>query len=348
MIVSDAHPAGKDSWNVFVKKHYPPVGGFMHSWEWGEFQKLCGRSVERYYVKEGEAVRAAFMVVRYPLPGGFWYGYSPRGPVLFEEGKDGALSENVFQAIEEWARGQQPRFLFLRLEPPIGTLPPGLDPSLFVVPGYYVQPRHNTSIPLQKTQEELSAALHPSTRSNLNRAKRRGVTVEMKHTLTLEEYEEFSKMMGETVARNSGKNVYPGRAYFENLFEALASKQEEYSQERASFRFFFGYQDGVPAACHLVIFFGTTATYLHGASYSKALSSKVTTVLHWEAALEAKRLGLNYYDLGGIDEKRWTTLTDFKRQFRGDEFHYIGNIDIPIRKFLYHLYNLVKKIRHRG
>jgi lipid II:glycine glycyltransferase (peptidoglycan interpeptide bridge formation enzyme) len=60
---------------------------------------------------------------------------------------------------------------------------------------------------------------------------------------------------------------------------------------------------------------------------------------------EANKMGLGYYDLGGIDSARWPTLTDFKKQFRGKEFSYIGNIDIPIRPMLYRLYNVLRRKR---
>lgn len=337
MEIRDASSEGKEVWNAFVAAHYPAIGAFMHSWEWGEFQKLFGREVTRWYVKDGDETTAAFMVVRYALPGGFWYGYSPRGPVV----RKGREPRAVLEIIRDWAHGSQSHLAFLRLEPPVSSVsfPPGM-----VLSSYYVQPRHNTAIQLLRSEEEMIAALHPSTRSNLSRAKRRGVTVEIKKDLTENEYREFEGMMRETVERNSGKDVYPGPNYFRHLFEALKTVPDS----GATYAFFYGYQEGKPAACHLVIFFGTTATYLHGASYTAALSSKVTTTLHWEAAREAKRLGFQYYDIGGIDEMRWPSLTDFKRQFRGEEFHYIGNIDIPIRKPLYYLYNLLRKIRHRG
>jgi lipid II:glycine glycyltransferase (peptidoglycan interpeptide bridge formation enzyme) len=61
---------------------------------------------------------------------------------------------------------------------------------------------------------------------------------------------------------------------------------------------------------------------------------------------EAKARGLKYYDLGGIDDARWPTLTNFKRQFKGQEFAYIGNLDVPIRPLLYRSYNLFRSFKH--
>ena len=119
---------------------------------------------------------------------------------------------------------------------------------------------------------------------------------------------------------------------------------EKNSADNLSICVFNGYRNGEPAAIHFVVFFGDTATYLYGASYAEHLPSKVETYLHWTAMKEAKRRGLKFYDLGGVDEKRWPSLTVFKRQFRGQEFSYAGNIDIPLRPFLYRLYNILRTI----
>ena len=61
---------------------------------------------------------------------------------------------------------------------------------------------------------------------------------------------------------------------------------------------------------------------------------------------EAKWRGYEYYDLGGIDDSRWPSLTNFKRQFRGEETSYIGNIDIPFNRVSYGAYSLLKRFKH--
>ena len=62
--------------------------------------------------------------------------------------------------------------------------------------------------------------------------------------------------------------------------------------------------------------------------------------------IEAKRRGCRYYDLGGIDQQKWPSLTAYKRQFRGKELSYVGNVTLPFRKLLYHAYISLWKIRH--
>ena len=87
----------KESWNNFVKAHYPPVGAFMQTWEWGEFQAALGRKTERYEVREKDDVCAVFTLVHHALPLGLSYGYVPRGPVVsssaIKEGKHIEIKE---------------------------------------------------------------------------------------------------------------------------------------------------------------------------------------------------------------------------------------------------------------
>lgn len=341
MTVESADKHSREKWNEFVCKHYPPVGGFMQSWEWGLFQGKLGRDVERYFVMDDGRPVAAFTLIQHSLPFGFRYGYAARGPVLGDTHQE--RFAEVCDAIRSWAKKDLRKFIFLRLEPPLAGEPEGLLARArnLVAPSYYVQPRHNLTIPLDRPEEDILMSFHPSTRSNIRRAEKRGVAVEVRRDVAPNEYRHFTEMMKDTIRRNSGTNAYPSTAYFDALFEMLADPKAAAGLELVAF---YGRKDGEPAATHFVFFFGATATYIYGAAYSKHLNSKVTTYLHWAAMLEAKRRGMKHYDLGGIDAKRWPKLTDFKRQFRGKEFSYVGNIDIPLRTFAYRAYNLMRRV----
>ncbi|MBI2013215.1 MAG: peptidoglycan bridge formation glycyltransferase FemA/FemB family protein [Candidatus Colwellbacteria bacterium] len=344
--ISPAEHGQKDAWNNFVKNNYPPIGGFMASWEWGEFQMALGRKIERYLATaEGEII-SVFTAVYCRLPSGFVYGYVPRGPALDRGFFDNPEKiKNFFDFLARWIKNNFRRFIFFRLEPP-------LEPSQSIIsrqliyPDYYIQPRRNLAINLNQSEKEIFSQFHSSTRSNVKKAERKGVTAEIKENLTTSDWNHFFKMAQETVLRNNGKNIYPPREYFETITKVLPPLSQTQTGEM-SWRFFCGMHEGQPAAINLVIFFGGTATYLFGASYTKKLPSKVTTYLHWRGLTESKKMGFKYYDLGGIDEKLWPSLTVFKKRFGGEEFEYIGNMDIPVRPLIYRLYNLAQKIRKR-
>jgi len=347
MFIADAETQGKGAWNSFVRSHYPPIGAFLQSWEWGEFQKAQGKSISRWYVYDGRNQIAAFTLVRYPLPLGFCYGYVPRGPVIAPRKKLKDSTPAVLEAIRKWVREKHPTLLFVRLEPPVKLFPGELNGADYRFPKYYVQPRYNTAVALGGSESDITGQFHPSTRSNLGRAKRRGVEVELQPVISTENRDAFERMMTETIARNGGVNVYPSKSYFKNLESAMPPIKDRHDTVNATLGYFIGYTDGKPAACHLVIFFGNTATYLYGAANTETLASKVTTYLHFQGMLEAKKRGIKHYDIGGIDVTKWPSLTAFKRQFRGEEFAYIGLVDVPTHPFLYRCYNIMRALRRR-
>jgi PST family polysaccharide transporter len=355
LIIAPAEESARSTWNHFVAKNHPPIGAFLESWEWSTFQKTLGWDTKRYVVLEGGRMVAMFGVMQYGLPFGFSHGYSPRGPVIAkEDASEEALHFEILQAIQKWAHGHSDTMIFLRLEPSLIAISKDIEKYGLRRPSYYIQPRYNTAVNLLPPEEQILARFHSSTRSNINRAVRRGVTVEMKRAMTDDDHETFFAMIRSTVKRNGGKNVYPDENYLRTFIEMMPILHENsvYDPTTPSLGIFWGMQDGEPAAVHIVVFFGGTATYLFGASFAERLSSKAETLLHWSAMREAKRHGMHYYDLGGIDEHIWPSLTAFKRQFGGEEFHYIGDIDIPLHPLWYRVYNFSKKtlkrMRHQG
>src|SRR3989344_5645034 len=123
-MISDATAQGRAGWNLFVREHYPPIGAFMQTWEWGEFQKALGRKVERFFVGPSRKPDASFMLVHYALPMGYSYGYIPRGPVMARHAAGEEVSLGVFESIKQWAQKHLPHLLFLRLEPPLEAIAP--------------------------------------------------------------------------------------------------------------------------------------------------------------------------------------------------------------------------------
>ena len=105
-------------WDQFVEENYPPVGAFMQTWAWGEFQKKLGRNVSRYSITNGKKTIAIFTLVELKLQFGFKYGYIPRGPVMLKN-TDPRKVVLIFDAIKKWSLKKFPHYIFLRLEPPI-------------------------------------------------------------------------------------------------------------------------------------------------------------------------------------------------------------------------------------
>ncbi|MDP3764033.1 MAG: peptidoglycan bridge formation glycyltransferase FemA/FemB family protein [bacterium] len=334
----------KEIWNSFVIKNYPPIGSFMLSWEWGSFQTALGRKTERFKITSGENIVGFFTLIYCNLPLKQSYGYIPRGPALdLNFFNTNEKIGDLFKSLQVWVKENFPQFIFVRFEPPIKERfkIKGLAVSF---PEYYIQPRRNLAINLNKTEEEILTEFHPSNRANVRKAERKNVTVETKESLNTEELNQFFNLAKDTSYRNNSKHIFPDMSYFETI-QKIALSVKKAKKNDLSICFFVGKHEGRVGAINMVLFFGGTATYLFGASATLELPSKITTYLHWYGIKESKKMGFKYYDLGGIDEKLWASLTTFKRRFKGEEFEYIGNVDIIIKPLFYKLFNLARKIK---
>ena len=345
MILIPAEAEDKEKWNSFVATEYPPIGAFMLSWEWGDFQKTLNRNVERYKIKEGSKTIALFTLIHEKLPFDFYYGYTPRGPV-FDKNINTEKSLEIMSFIAKKLKEKHSKFLFIRFEPPINEKDLPQHNSYLVFTRNNIQPRKNHAVPLKGSLPNIKANLHGSTRSNIKRAVNRGVKVIVKNSFSEDDYRTLFAMIEDTKRRNSGVNTYPREHYFRTFINTIPQLTEKKS-EGLSLRLYWGYQNEEPAGVHMVVYFGTTATYLFGTTFTKNLNSKIATYLHWQALSEANEKGMLYYDLGGIDEKIWPTITDFKRQFRGKEWEYVGIIDAPLRPFFYYIFIILRAIKRK-
>jgi len=318
-------------WDRFIEENYPPVGAFIQTWAWGMFQIRLGRNIKRYSIFDGKKLIGVFTLVEFKMRFGLKYGYVPRGPVIQKGLKPKKISD-IFESIRAWSKKKLPHLVFLRLEPSVKWSEEFRKKGLYFPP-YYTQPRYNAVVDLNKSEEDILASLHSTTRSNIKRAEKRGVTVTTKTAITDTDYQAFTVMMRDTIERNNGINTYPDDDYFYSLFKEVP------------FVAFMAHHEGEPASTHFVLFFGKTATYLYGASRTIHLNAKVDTYLHWRAMKEAREKGYKHYDIGGIDSSRWPGLTVYKRQFKGKEFEYMGNIDIPFKLGFYLVYSWTKGIK---
>jgi lipid II:glycine glycyltransferase (peptidoglycan interpeptide bridge formation enzyme) len=334
MRIRDARPDERAEWNEFVARHFGPVGAFFQSWEWGEFQRSLGMRTLRLVLEDDGGTRLGLtLALHRKLPLGFEYVYLPRGPVLPQEIWDSEPRlRNALAALREALMRRYPRIAFIRMEPAISTAPPMFAEPPFRVPSYYLQPRFNHTIDLTQTEEEILQRFSPQMRNNVRKAARKGVSVESKAALTEEEWRAFAAMRRDT-ERRAGKSIFPTERYFHLLTQNVPS------------RWYVARRNQALAGINLVLFFAETATYLFGASFREHLASKISPALHWHAMKDAKREGYRWYDLGGVDRRRWPTLTYFKEQFGGTTVRYMGMVYLVLKPVPFMAYSLIQTVR---
>lgn len=295
-------------------------GGFLQSWQWGEFQRSLGREPLRLRGERGLA-----QLVRLPLPFGLSYWYAPRGPV----------GELPLERDPDVARG-----VFVRMEPQA-------VPSRPAVKVDDVQPGQTLVVDLTQPEEAILAAMHEKWRYNARLAERKGVRVFMAGRDDASALDVFWDLLQETTERD-GFRAH-GKGHYRGILDALSGDPATDAAERPVARLVFAEHDGRVLAANFMVYFGGTATYLHGASSRTRRDVMAPQLLHWTAMREAKAWGFREYDFWGVapegsEGHSWAGITRFKRGFGGRYVAYPGTFDLPTDRFRYTLYALAKRL----
>ncbi|MFA5854264.1 MAG: peptidoglycan bridge formation glycyltransferase FemA/FemB family protein [Patescibacteria group bacterium] len=298
-------------------------GDFLQSWEWGTFQEKAGAEIARW---RGE--NALALLVKRSLPFSRSYWYSPRGPL-------GA------QAIEKLtAAGALTEADFFRCEPK--EIPERAKKTNDVQPG------QTLIVDLRQDTEALMAAMHEKWRYNIRLAERKGVKVFMAGGHDPSAIEIFWQLMSETTERDQFRAH--DKAYYQQMLETLSGDPATDGKTRPVARLVFAEHDGKVLAANLMLYFGTTATYLHGASSRDRREVMAPQALHWQAMQDAKVWGYANYDFWGVAPEgaaghSWAGITRFKRGFGGRYVSYPGTFDLPLNRFWYTVYAFARRLR---
>lgn len=319
----------KELWNGFVREHAPRSGAFLQSWEWGEFQRAAGYGVRRAFATDDRGPAVAAQTVEHRLPLGQRYLYCPRGPLVRPDASP--LAEKTLAAM-----ARRTRALFVRFEPGTFVRRSGVDAR----PSTSVSPASTLLTDLTLTFDDLARAEHPKTRYNVGLAERKGVTVELDGRSFGDAWPLF-----EATSSRGGFRLHP-RRYYERMLETLSGEDCRAFLAVARFQ-------GKPVAANVMIDFGGTRTYLHGASSNEHRDVMAPYLLHWMLLGEAKHRGIRRYDWWGIAPEDadashpWSGITRFKLGFGGERVDFPGTFDLVTRPTAYRLYETVRAVRRR-
>ncbi len=335
-----ADEINKESWNNFILAH---GGSFLQSWEWGEFQEHVGRRVFRF---NGDAWRAQFIENKLPGVNKF-YWHCSRGPVMAngeEPIANGQLQESA-KKIKE-AAGKEVIFFRLGPEWDLSSCE-SLVASGFQQLPYDIEPSQTLILDITKSEDDLLAQMHEKWRYNIRLAERKGAQVKflISDIQNFEQYfDEFYQLVDRGTSERKEIKHHPKEYY---------RKQLEINGENIKFKLFIAEYEGKVIAANILVVFGKTATYLHGATSSEHREVMAPHLLQWEQIKYAKSQGCAEYDFWGIVNehtldkrgKSWEGFTHFKKGFGGKEVNYVGYFDYPLDKKWYWLYRVVQKFR---
>lgn len=316
----------KKSWDEFLLEN---DGNLLQSWDWGEFQLKQRKKIWRFQIKDsnGEIICQA-QIKKEIFPFAKSMLYIPYGPCfksnLFLKDKKKILSL-LLKSLKKIANTENS--IFLKLEP-ISTLPKMEEDFQSL---RRLQPKKVSILSLGPPETDILNRFHQKTRYNIKLAEKKDVNV-----LRFQNKEEklnnlkiFLKVLQKTSKR---KKIKP---YLKEYYKDLLSLDN-------TVLYIAEYKNKF-IATNIMIYFGKVATYSHGASDYKYRKIMAPHFLHWWQICDAKKMGMEKYDFGGIDEKKWPGLTRFKNGFGGETIEYPQGKDFVFQKIWYKIYKTSRK-----
>jgi lipid II:glycine glycyltransferase (peptidoglycan interpeptide bridge formation enzyme) len=318
------------TWEKFVDL-VSPIALFQR-WDWGEVQKLGGTKTFRFgYYSHGTLIGIAQAVVVGAKRGSFLH--IRHGPVIPKWNK--ATSSAVLIHLRQIAR--ENNCVCIRISPClvqnemnevfVGSFG-GLPAAIHAMDAEY-----SWVLNLDSSEEELLANMRKTTRYEIRRAGKLGVSIEK--TTNLKSLSVFFDLYNKTAIRHG--------------FVEHQSIKEEFSvfASQGNALHIIGRVGGVPIASAIILFVGSEAIYHHGASESSSIPASY--LVQWEVILEAKKRGMKNYNFWGIAPTEnphhpWHGLTKFKKGFGGDTRALIHAYDVPL-SWKYWLFRVVELIR---
>ena len=302
---------------------------FLQSPAWARFHKLLGHEVitdsgnDWSYLAILETGRFNTRL------------YCPYGPYAeSDKAFDGALESLKTNA-------KMKNITFLRVEP-TGNVTSDHLRNLGFTPMTYnqLQPEHTQVIDLEKSEDEIVAAMDQTNRNLYRNYEKKGLSI---HSSQNPADISILTTLLHKVAKRKGIHTHPD-SYFKAQAEALFPTGDA--------KLFYVMYEDKPIAASVVLDSATTRYYIHAGSDDTYRKLSAGTPLLAYMIIDAKRHGLTSFDLYGIapnDDPThpWAGFTKFKKSFGGTPLTYVGAWDLPISKPKYLLYRLYQQLTHK-
>ncbi len=330
---------GRDEWEGFMNVAKPPT--FLHSWAWGDFNQKMGSKVWRLGIfgnanefngNKRQLIACALILKIEARRGTFLF--CPHGPIFagikeavhnaLHNAQNAAFKAEILKVLTNTLRdlAKKERCDFVRICPLLLNAPE--NQKIFYDPGFREAPIHMHPelawiLKLDNQLDELLMGMRKTTRYCIKRAQKD--EVETSFSSDPNDAEFFWKVYQQTVDR---QNFTPfSKAYLRKEFETFGDQAQ----------WFFAKHEGEILAAAMIIFYGDSAFYHHGASTHSKIPAPY--LLQWAIIEEAKKRGCDFYNFWGIspeDKPRhpWAGLSLFKKGFGGFAQEYVHAQDMAI------------------
>ncbi len=299
---------------------------FLQSFQWAEIQASYGRKVVFKSLEVEDKVVGFFIAIEHDIFRSSKYWYIPRGPIFFNNQQD--FWFDFFLALKEIAKKEQLRFI--RLEPIYDNFLNYFSVDRNLLKTVNVQPDKTSFLDLSLDEDLLLKRMNQKTRYNIRLAEKKGVEI---LELSGDFLEDFWQLISVTAGRDNF--FIHSKKYYQNLLK----------YNNGFIRVFAAKFKGKTLAMGVFSFFGSTVSYLHGASSNDHRNLMAPHLLHWEIIKIAKSEGFLNYDLYGVDDKKWPGVSRFKRGFSGENISFPGTFDYVVDKWFYFMYKFFRQAR---
>lgn len=316
------------------------MSSFLQSVEWLDFQKSLGRKAWRF-----DNGRIKANIIRHDLFFRKNYLYIPHGPEIDFNAITGTINNEVAQFVAYLKNLAKEQYsMFVKIEPLDDKVPEAMHQFKFRRSSKEVQPNRTVIIDLSKSEEELLASMHQKTRYNIKVAEKHGIQVSPS-----DDFDAFWKLLNKTAKRD--KFSSHTKDYYKQLLEFFSGGS------RIGTNLILASLGDKSLAGAIILTYGDTAYYLHGASDHDQRQMMAPYKLHWGIIQYLKNRGFKSYDLWGINAIRWPGVTRFKLGWLGSpkpgegggnrQVEYSGSFDLRTSRFWYFAYKLFRTIFRR-
>lgn len=324
--------ANKDEWEKFLLSQEGTP--FMQSWAWGEIESEVEEKVFRigFYsdsilvgialTTKVNAKRGKFMHIR-------------QGPIMKK------WDWSYFQEFTEYLDklGKQEKVDFIRIALPLFYSEE--NNNLMRKLGFKVTIDGNKSglrtlvIDLSEGVEEIKAKFRKNTRYYINRAEKKGVTVQFLESPDAD-ISEFLNLLNQTGKR---KGFFVDKQV-ENEFRTFAKDGNAVV--------FQAMYSGKVLAAGLYLNYGNQGNSHYRGTSEEYSDLRASNLMHWKAIEYAKMKGKKVFNLWGVAPENeskhpWAGFSSFKRGFSNREVIYMQVHDLPI-SYRYHAVRLYEHL----
>lgn len=309
------------------------AGHPLQTWEWGEFRKEWGNTVERLIYKDKKKQKALQIIFSKIPHTDFTIGTALKCDFLTRE---------VLKKIKE--KGEKANAIFIKIEPNIRKDQKEKGKQIEILKnegcakGKPLFTPQTFLLDVRKSEEELLLSFHPKTRYNIRYAQRKGVKIEEDNSTSA--FKRYLKLTFETAKR---QNFYAHTPkYHQIMWKHLYTSFVKQKREPIAHLLTAKYKGKIIVAW-IVFTLGKFLYYPYGASDYKYHKLMASNLMLWEAIRFAKNKGLEFFDLWGKEEGKG--FTRFKEGYNPETVEFIGSWDLVINKKAYIVYKIADKIR---